>query len=334
MPAIPPPQPLLPADSRILDSREPAAEAEAEAEPQPQILDLPALTPSPDVSLDSRDAAAAAKPESQPDTLDLSSLALSPDDILASPSSTPDATAALLPRQQSSVVAIPLLYQGEYAGPAPGAVAGIVLGSIAGFLFLLWVLWALSNGTPSFIRATHDEEEVVTVRHRSRSPPRSRRARSQRAPEMESRAASPPPVIREVRRERERDRERTTRDRGDRGDRVYRSERIVRDLPAASRSPPRSRSRVRETVIVEGSRPPPVVVERRVDGDDVVEVIEEHDSSVEPPRRKSRRSSGYRSVVVPAEEPEEEERRRVASGYRAIDPRRFAGGDFKPHRVR
>jgi hypothetical protein len=67
---------------------------------------------------------------------------------------------------------------------------------------------------------------------------------------------------------------------------VVRQERIVRDVP-----PPREASRVRETVIVEESRP-----ERRVDGDDIVEVIEEHSSigDAPPPRRKSRRSSGYR----------------------------------------
>ena len=68
---------------------------------------------------------------------------------------------------------------------------------------------------------------------------------------------------------------------------MVRQERIVRDVP-----PPRETDRVRETVIVDETRP-----ERRVDGDDIVEVYEEHDSSVgggPPPRRKSRRSSGYR----------------------------------------
>lgn len=71
-----------------------------------------------------------------------------------------------------------------------------------------------------------------------------------------------------------------------RRERVVRQERIVRDVP-----PPRmDSSRVRETVIVEESRPG-----RRVDGDDIIEVVEEHSSIGEPPpRRKSRRSSGYR----------------------------------------
>lgn len=151
-------------------------------------------------------------------------------------------------------------YKGLYAGPTPGAVVGIVLGSIAGFLFLLWLLWILSSGT-SFIRTTElREEEDVVVRRRSRSP-RSRRSghRSSYREEMRHSTSRP--------------------------ERVIRQERIVREVPRAETS------RVRETVIVDEHRP-----ERRVDGDDIVEVIEEHSSvgGAPPPRRKSRRNSGYR----------------------------------------
>ena len=153
-------------------------------------------------------------------------------------------------------------YQGLGRGPSPGAVVGIVLGSIAGFLFLMWLLWIMSNGTV-FIRTSRFEEEdvVVSRTHRSRSPRSRRSHRSSYNAEM--RHSSP------------------------RRERVIRQERIVRDVP-----PPREdRSRVRENIIVEESRP-----ERRVDGDDIVEVIEEHSSIGEPPpRRKSRRqSSAYR----------------------------------------
>jgi hypothetical protein len=97
---------------------------------------------------------------------------------------------------------------------------------------------------------------------------------------------------------------------------VIRTERIVRDVP-----PPRvDSSRVRETVIVEESRP-----ERRVDGDDIIEVVEEHSSiGAPPPRRKSRKSSGYRSV-----QPDPD-----AGGYRSIDPELFAGGDYPQRHVR
>ncbi|KAK3699317.1 hypothetical protein LTR37_016469 [Vermiconidia calcicola] len=153
-------------------------------------------------------------------------------------------------------------YEGLNAGPAPGAVVGITLGSIAGFLFLMWLLWTLTNST-SFIRTSELNEEDVVVRRRSRSPRSRRSHRSTYNAEM--RHTSP------------------------RRERVIRQERIVRDVP-----PPRNdHSRVRETVIME-ERP-----ERRVEGDDIVEVIEEHSSigGAPPPRRKGRRSSGgYRSV--------------------------------------
>lgn len=201
---------------------------------------------------------------------------------------------ALLRRQDAQVCDqgyVEGCYQGLDVGPAPGAVVGIVLGSIAGFLFLLWLLWILSNGT-TFIRTTNLEEEDVVVRRRSRSPRSRRSHRSNYQAEM--RHSSP------------------------RRERVIRQERIVRDVP-----PPRmDSSRVRESIIVEESRP-----ERRVDGDDIVEVIEEHSSitgGAPPPRRKSRRSSGYRSVnPIP-----------IAGGYRTVDPELFAGGDYPQRRVR
>ena len=152
-------------------------------------------------------------------------------------------------------------------GPAPGAVAGIVLGSIAGFLLLMWILWTLSTGG-GFIRTSNLEEEDVVVRRRSRSPNRgSRRSTHNRTStyQAEMRRSSP------------------------RRERVIRQERIVRDVPVSSRN---ERSRVRESIIVE-ERP-----ERRMDGDDIVEVIEEHSSiggGAPPPRRKSgrRQSNTY-----------------------------------------
>jgi hypothetical protein len=156
---------------------------------------------------------------------------------------------------------IPGCYQ--FGGASPGAVAGITLGAIAGFLLVLWLLWVLSNGTTFIQTSTLQERDEVMVRRRSRSP-RSRRSHSHRSTyQAEMRHSSP------------------------RRERVIRQERIVRDIPRGD-----DRSRVRETVIVEEQRP-----ERRVDGDDIVEVIEEHSSiggGAPPPRRKSRRSSGYR----------------------------------------
>ncbi|OQO11700.1 hypothetical protein B0A48_03427 [Cryoendolithus antarcticus] len=164
----------------------------------------------------------------------------------------------LQPRQYASngdTIAIPAVYQGLNSGPSPGVVVGIVLGSVFAFLFFVWLLWTLSNGG-GWIRASRDEEESVVISHS--------RHRGSRSGGGEKRRSNG----------------------GGRRDRVYRSERVVRDFP-----PPRdvSRSRVRETVIVDDFVVPPR--ERRVDGDDVVEVIEEH-SDIVPPRRKSGRTSG------------------------------------------
>ncbi|KAF2772675.1 hypothetical protein EJ03DRAFT_324665, partial [Teratosphaeria nubilosa] len=170
-------------------------------------------------------------------------------------------------RARQNTVAIPQVYKGLDSGPAPGAVVGIVLGAVVGFLLLIWLLWVLSNGS-SFIRTSNVEEEDVYVsRRRSRSP---RSRRSSRRTEMTSRSP---------------DRRR---------ERVIRQERIVRDVP-----PPREPSRMRETVIIDDlPRGPPPPMERRVEGDDIVEVIEEHSSigTAPPPPRTSRtrRSSGYR----------------------------------------
>lgn len=172
----------------------------------------------------------------------------------------------ILPRQSDGnsggIVPIPTVYQGLNAGPAPGAVVGIVLGSVAGFLLLIWLMWTLSNGSGVF-RSDNYQEENVVVRRRSRSP---RSRRSSRRTEMASRSPA-------------------------RRERVIRQERIVRDV-----HPPREPSRIRDTVIVDE----PSRVERRVEGDDIVEVIEEHSSigvgGGAPPRRQTRRSSGYRLV--------------------------------------
>lgn len=136
--------------------------------------------------------------------------------LAAAPHTLTRRLSRLLPRQSTgaNLVAIPYFYQ--YGGPSPGAVAGIVLGSVFGFLLLMWLFWSLSNGS-GFIRSSDYEEEDVVVRRRSRSRRGSRRR------EMTSRSP--------------------------RRERVIRQERIVRDIP------PREPSRVRETVIVdEGPR--------------------------------------------------------------------------------
>ncbi|KAI4131718.1 MAG: hypothetical protein LQ338_001119 [Usnochroma carphineum] len=159
-------------------------------------------------------------------------------------------------RQQTTPKLIPETYAGLNKGPPPGTVVGIVLGSVAGFLLILWIIYTFMNVANTRGNATYEEETVVRRRSRSprssrRSPPRSP---SRHAP---SRSRSRSEVI-EVSRH---------------------------------RSPPRRETR-RETVILEErSRPPPPPVERE---EDIVEVIEEH--SPPRRSSGSRRVSGYRTV--------------------------------------
>ncbi|KAB2572450.1 hypothetical protein BFW01_g5275 [Lasiodiplodia theobromae] len=162
----------------------------------------------------------------------------------------------LIPRQgsDSSGGYIPLSYQGLNSGPAPGTVAGIVLGSVAGFLLIAWLLLTVANlGGRSAIAG---EEEIV-VRERPPRSPRSRRSRRNSRHEIREVSRSPRPhhiIVEEHR----------------------------TSVPPPPPSQPRPRSR---SVLVEER----ISAERRVDGDDIVEVIEEHS----PPRRhRSRRDSG------------------------------------------
>lgn len=221
--------------------------------------------------------------------------------------------AALQRRQDQNVCRAGYIagcYAGLNNGPAPGAVVGIVLGSVLGFLLLLWILFTLSSGS-SFIQTSNLQEEDVVVTHhgrhnRSRSPRSSRHQRSSYREEMRQTHTSPAPAPRR--------------------DRVVRQERISREIPRDV-----SRSRVRETIIVDESRP-----ERRVDGDDVIEVIAEGSdmtSQAPPPRRKTgRKSSGFRSVHR-SPSPSLASDPQIESGYRRVDPSRFGGGGFRQHRV-
>ncbi|KAL8944844.1 MAG: hypothetical protein Q9216_000134 [Gyalolechia sp. 2 TL-2023] len=163
---------------------------------------------------------------------------------------------SLIRRQQNPPNLIPETYAGLNKGPPPGTVVGIVLGSVAGFLLILWIIYTCITFNAS--RSVNTYEEETIVRRRSRSPRSSRRSPprspSRHAP---SRSRSRSDVI-EVSRH---------------------------------RSPPRRETR-RETVILEErSRPPPPSVDRE---DDIVEVIEEH--SPPRRSSGSRRVSGYRTV--------------------------------------
>lgn len=77
-------------------------------------------------------------------------------------------------KRQTQILAIPTTYAGLNDGPTPGSVAGIVIGSVFGFLIILWLLYTCFNmgGLPGGGGGEVVEEEIV--RHRSRSPRRSR----------------------------------------------------------------------------------------------------------------------------------------------------------------
>tara|TARA_R110002003_G_scaffold6_6_gene305 strand:+ start:14112 stop:14732 length:621 start_codon:yes stop_codon:yes gene_type:complete len=130
---------------------------------------------------------------------------------------------------------IPTYY--NLSGPTPGTVVGIVLGSVAGFLLIVWLLYSVTNGGGMSVgntTAMAGQEEIVVRRRRgSHGGGRSRGSRHTQ--------------VREVSRSPRRS--------------SGRSQIIVEER----RAPPRARS-----IIVEERH-------HRVPGDDVVEVIEEHD---------------------------------------------------------
>jgi hypothetical protein len=181
---------------------------------------------------------------------------------------------ALARRQSNTIAIIPSSYPGyPHDGPAPGEVAGIVLGAVGGFLLLIILLYYITNGG-AIAGSIIGDDEIVVRRSRTRSPPRrSRKSQSHRSSRQEVRVV---------------------RSRSPRAQRITVEERTT-IIPGPP--PPRPMSvdeRIVEERIVEERRPM-----RRVDGDDIVEVIEEGSSivDIEPPRRdRRRRSSGYRSV--------------------------------------
>jgi len=99
-----------------------------------------------------------------------------------------DHVASLSHLVKRQTVAIPSTYSGLNAGPKPGTVVGIVLGSVAGFLLLLWLFYTIFNGRNS----SNVTVEEVQVRRRSRSPRSSRRTSTRREEVIEvSRSPAP-----------------------------------------------------------------------------------------------------------------------------------------------
>lgn len=81
-----------------------------------------------------------------------------------------------LVKRQTAVLAIPTTYTGLNSDLPPGTIAGIVLGSVAGFLLLLWIFYTCFGVVSPFTwgRRTVVEEEVI----RRRSTSSHRRSRS------------------------------------------------------------------------------------------------------------------------------------------------------------
>lgn len=188
----------------------------------------------------------------------------------------------LFPRLATSVSTVPQGY-GAPSGPEPGVVAGIVLGSIAGFLLVLWLIYAcvnLSNSRNTNV-IVESEGSMVSSSVMTR---KSRKHRRSRQPQSRSRSVGRRETV-EIREQR------------------VVPERIIVEETTARRSrggPPPPRM----------SGPPPPPPPMSDEADEVV-VIEEN----MPPRRRESRRHRRRSS----------ERR--SSGYRDVDPYRYAGGD-------
>ncbi|KAF7923796.1 uncharacterized protein EAE98_007614 [Botrytis deweyae] len=214
----------------------------------------------------------------------------------SSPSNLAKLLTRLISRQttSSNPSIIPTTYGQQNNSPSPGTIVGIVLGSVGGFLLLLWLLYTcctLGRRRSAQSTVTEDVTFRENVRRRSHNSHRSSRPHSRRVSTTEKV---------EIRRQR-------------------------------SRSPAPVRV-VREEVRQETRRPPPpverVIVEERREvrrsrerspsssggGSDEVVVIEEHD----PPRRsKSKRERRERG--------ERGERAERDSGFRTVDPLSFGG---------
>jgi len=187
--------------------------------------------------------------------------------------------------------ALPASYAGLDSGPSPGTVVGITVGTVAGFILLMWLIQSLiqNRGMQNqYIEGASSEIEVTR-----RQEPR-RRRRKERRPQRSERSEQMSSISASTRRTRQPSRSPAPR--------RERSERIILEetrRTETSRPPPEVREERRETVTEERSR--------RVSGDDTVEVIEEE--SLIGERNRPRRSSR-------------------SGAYRVVDPGAYAGGVF------
>jgi hypothetical protein len=73
-----------------------------------------------------------------------------------------------LARRQNSPAIIPTGYGDLDSTTSPGTVAGIVLGSVAGFLLVLWLIYTCLNFNTVNNRSEYTESVVVRERRKSR----------------------------------------------------------------------------------------------------------------------------------------------------------------------
>lgn len=203
-------------------------------------------------------------------------------------------TRALLHARQQTTDTVPGHYPSLNSGPDPGTVVGIVLGSVGGFLLLLWLIYTCFQiGGRGETVSSYGTASVVTRKSRRRHSRHHHRSPARRET-VEIRTSRPPPP---------REAERVVLE--------ERTERRMSQPPPPQPMPPMA------------APPPPRIVTD--DEDDEVVVIEEHS----PPRRhsqhKSKRQSRRRSSSATRRDP---------SGFREVDPDRFAGGDASFREVR
>lgn len=188
------------------------------------------------------------------------------------------------PRQETETV--PGDYPNLNTGPDPGTVVGITLGSVGGFLLLLWLVYTcLQIGNRGETVSSYGTASVVTRKSRRRHSRHHHQSPARRETvEVRTSRVVPPPQPQ--------------------------AERVVVEETIRRQSQPPV------VPVVNVAPPPPRIV---TDDEDEVVVIEEHDT----PRRHKSRSHRRRSSSA-----------RRESGYREVDPDRFAGGEASFREVR
>ncbi|KIX99806.1 uncharacterized protein Z520_04442 [Fonsecaea multimorphosa CBS 102226] len=96
-----------------------------------------------------------------------------------------------LEKRQNAVLAIPTTYAGLNSGPAPGALVGIVLGSVGGFILILYIILSLFRLSGFGGGGDEVVQEEIIRHHRRRPPPSSASSRSM------SHVSRPERVVRE-----------------------------------------------------------------------------------------------------------------------------------------